>query len=429
MISRNPLHLLKNIFKQTDSLLSIVGVLSNKFTQVVLQIILVRLLIPADYSNFYFCYSSITGLSVFIGEGLGVSISRFLLTAKDRLDFIVFNSIATGLLTSLLAGFFLATQIWLHPEVQLTKLTIITVIFLAMMLSLSSILQYICASIGLKRFLGGTQIFFAVTILLSASASAYLFDWQLVLTALCCVVTVSNFVLALHVIRNKVGQLQAINWPTVSDLIKKSLPICGAMALGAPIHVYCLSLLKKASFLTNPAEVGVFGISFVAYTLVSFLPGALGQFLVPWLLTHNNKSNVESAFLTVSKLYALASAGILICILFALKLGATHLTPLLAGHETVILLLACTGLLAGFVTLTSFYLNATFKSHTVFMSSVLHSILYVILTNLFVSHLNWGAAGLATAILIATGCQLIFVIYKISLNVFFNQKTKTPERL
>jgi O-antigen/teichoic acid export membrane protein len=422
-------HFFKNYIKQTDSLISITGVLSNKFTQVLLQIMIVRILLPADYSNFFFYYSSITGLSVFIGEGLGVSISRFLSTAKEKSELIVFNSIATGLITSLLPGFFLANQIWLHPEVKLNPLTIVSVVFLAMMLSLSSILQYICVSVGLKRFLGMSQIIFALIILISAGTTAYLLNWQLVLTTLCCVVLTSNSVLIFYLLRNKVGQFPSVNWLTVFDLVKKSLPICGAMALGAPVHVYCLSVLKKVSFNFNPAEVGVFGISFVSYTLVSFLPGALGQFLVPWLLNRNEKSSIESAFLTVSKLYASAGAALLFVILIALKAGLTNLTPLLIGRETVILLLSITGLLAGFVALTSFYLNAVFKSRLVFLSSILHSVLYVVLTTFLVSYLNWGAIGLATAILIATSSQLIFLVCNLNINSFYKRNLSTPEGL
>ncbi len=426
MIPSQITHFFKHYLKQTDSLISITGVLSNKFTQVLLQIMIVRILLPADYSNFFFYYSSITGLSVFIGEGLGVSISRFLSTAKEKSELIVFNSIATGLITSLLPGFFLANQIWLHPEVQLNPLTVVSVVFLAMMLSLSSILQYICVSVGLKRFLGISQIIFALIILLSAGASAYLLNWQLVLTTLCFVVLTSNSVLMFYLLRNKVGQFPRVNWLTVLDLVKKSLPICGAMALGAPVHVYCLSVLKKVSFNFNPAEVGVFGISFVSYTLVSFLPGALGQFLVPWLLNRNEKSSIESAFLTVSKLYTSAGAALLFVILIALKAGLTNLTPLLIGRETVILLLSITGLLAGFVALTSFYLNAVFKSRLVFLSSILHSALYVVLTTFLVSYLNWGAIGLATAILIATTSQLIFLVCKININSFFQRNLNNP---
>ena len=426
MIPSQITHFFKHYLKQTDSLISITGVLSNKFTQVLLQIMIVRILLPADYSNFFFYYSSITGLSVFIGEGLGVSISRFLSTAKEKSELIVFNSIATGLITSLLPGFFLANQIWLHPEVQLNPLTVVSVVFLAMMLSLSSILQYICVSVGLKRFLGISQIIFALIILLSAGASAYLLNWQLVLTTLCFVVLTSNSVLMFYLLRNKVGQFPRVNWLTVLDLVKKSLPICGAMALGAPVHVYCLSVLKKVSFNFNPAEVGVFGISFVSYTLVSFLPGALGQFLVPWLLNRNEKSSIESAFLTVSKLYTSAGAALLFVILIALKAGLTNLTPLLIGRETVILLLSITGLLAGFVALTSFYLNAVFKSRLVFLSSILHSALYVVLTTYLVSYLNWGAIGLATAILIATTSQLIFLVCKININSFFQRNLNNP---
>ena len=426
MIPSQITHFFKHYLKQTDSLISITGVLSNKFTQVLLQIMIVRILLPADYSNFFFYYSSITGLSVFIGEGLGVSISRFLSTAKEKSELIVFNSIATGLITSLLPGFFLANQIWLHPEVQLNPLTVVSVVFLAMMLSLSSILQYICVSVGLKRFLGISQIIFALIILLSAGASAYLLNWQLVLTTLCFVVLTSNSVLMFYLLRNKVGQFPRVNWLTVLDLVKKSLPICGAMALGAPVHVYCLSVLKKVSFNFNPAEVGVFGISFVSYTLVSFLPGALGQFLVPWLLNRNEKSSIESAFLTVSKLYTSAGAALLFVILIALKAGLTNLTPLLIGRETVILLLSITGLLAGFVALTSFYLNAVFKSRLVFLSSILHSALYFVLTTFLVSYLNWGAIGLATAILIATTSQLIFLVCKININSFFQRNLNNP---
>lgn len=425
MIPSQITHFFKHFLKQTDSLISITGVLSNKFTQVLLQIMIVRILLPADYSNFFFYYSSITGLSVFIGEGLGVSISRFLSTAKEKSELIVFNSIATGLITSLLPGFFLANQIWLHPEVQLNPLTVVSIVFLAMMLSLSSILQYICVSVGLKRFLGTSQIVFALVILLSSGASAYFLNWQLVLTTLCFVVLTSNSVLMFYLLRNKVGQFPRVNWLTVFDLVKKSLPICGAMALGAPVHVYCLSVLKKVTFNFNPAEVGVFGISFVSYTLVSFLPGALGQFLVPWLLNRSEKSSIESAFLTVSKLYASAGATLLFVIFIALKAGLTNLTPLLIGRETVILLLSITGLLAGFVALTSFYLNAIFKSRLVFLSSILHSVLYVVLTTFLVSYLNWGAIGLATAILIATTSQLIFLVCKININSFFQRNLNT----
>lgn len=425
MNPRKLFEILFKMLKQGDSLISISGVLANKVTQVLLQLIIVRLLTPADYSNFFFYYSSITGLSVFIGDGLGVSVSRFLSTAKEKSDVLIFNAVVTGLVTTVIPAVFLANQVWLHPEGQLTAGTTLTVILLAMMLSLSSILQYICVSIGLKRFLGISQVILAVITLIGASASAYLLNWQVVLSTLFFVMFMSNFVLIIKLIRTKIGPLPAVNWPTVYDLFKKALPICGAMALGAPVHVYCLSVLKKATHFNSPAEVGIFGISFVFYTLVSFLPSALGQFLVPWLLAHNEGVGVEKAYVTVCKLYAAVGAALLVAILVVLKVGVTQLIPSLIGREPTILLLAFTGFVAGFIALTSFYLNAVFKSRLVFISSIFHSTLYVILTNLLVSYMDLGATGLATAILISSTSQLIFLLFKINLPVFLKH-LRTP---
>ncbi|MBC7419427.1 MAG: hypothetical protein H7328_01750 [Bdellovibrio sp.] len=392
-------------------LTSAAGVALNRLTQVLIQILLARILTGPDYSSFYFHFAAITGLSMFIGDGIGLASSRLLSsqtgTAAPR---IISLAVIAGFIASFCAALLVATHLFLSDSEPVSKLLLTLLIVYSFSLSFLSVLQYIMICIGQKAYLAKTQIAFSALSLILTLSAASRWGWSAALISLLVCVLGSNILLLkkafryqdfLKVIREDLGG--------VTQLIKNALPICGSMALGGPVHVYCLSILKSSTA-DRPNELGVFGLSFVTYTIVSFIPGAFGQFLVPWLLK-NEKLSTKDAFKYVTKLYAVAGFFILIVIFIANGIGFDGFLPTIAKGEKSIYLLAGTGLLGGFIALYSYFLNAIYKSHFVLFSTIYYSVSYILLTTLLVQHLNWGAVGLSCSILASSAGQLFVLSY------------------
>lgn len=393
-----------------STLFSISGVLSNKISQVLIQVILVRILSPQDYSLFYFYYATVTGLSVFIGDSIGLASSRLIATIQIDKEKTIESSLIAGFISSLCTGVFVIIYNHYVARADMNSPLLFFVCGFAMMISLASVLQYITISSGNQAYLARVQLSFSLLLIAGAIFGAYIKSWFGALVALFICVSLSN--LALLIGRFKIS----LNKNNVSErfknavlIIKTSLPICGSMALGAPVHVYCISILKNSSH-SNPHELGIFGISFVAYTLVSFLPGTLGQFLVPWLLKNSNK-DMPAAFRYVKILYAYLGFALLALIYLANFFVLDLFLPNLQDAKNTIFVLSLTGYIAGFIALYSFYLNAANRSARVFASSIYHSLSYVALTMYFVSVLELGALGLACAILASSFGQLLLLIY------------------
>ena len=137
--------------KKSNYLFSVVGVLSIKFSQVLIQILLARYLIPADYSKFYFYYAVVTGLSTFVGEALGQTSTRLIKKAEQ------FNAnlVSTALFGSLVASIIPALLVLMHSLI-ISKDTmppnfIIVIMLFASIRSAISSVQYIAISLGLHR--------------------------------------------------------------------------------------------------------------------------------------------------------------------------------------------------------------------------------------------------------------------------------------
>lgn len=397
-------------FKTSGYLVSAAGVISSRLAQIVVQVTLARLLTGQDYSLFFFYYSAVTGLSVFIGDAIGLASSRALSTNAGTRPEMKSTAAAAGLAVSLLGGLLLVVHTHFLSD-EPTSLTLLgLLIFYAINLSFSSVLQYITISLDQRNYLAKVQISFAIVSVLSATWAAIYFGWEAALGCLLGSVFLFNlFLLFRSFAINRIFGAFKNNLTSVLGLIRSALPIGGSMMLGGPVHVYCLSVLRNSTP-DRPSELGVFGIAFVTFTLVSFLPAAFGQFLVPWLLK-NQKLSTQNAFLYLLKLYLVAGSLILVFIISANLFGLEKLIPTLAHAQNTIYLLAAAGFVAGFITLYSFFLNAIDKSKLVFFSYIYHSISYVLLTYVFVKYLNWGAAGLASAILLTSIAQLLILSF------------------
>ena len=398
--------------KSRKNLISVFGVLSNKFAQVLLQLTLVRILIPADYSNFYFFYASVTGLSVFIGEGMGQTISRYLSSHAAGKDNALLNSLTVGFCVSIFASILILSHMFFIKHTDFNSSSVLVVTLLALMYSFASILQYVSATLNLNKFLASLQFTIAVTTLFSTSYLSYKFGWLVGIQSLLATMFAFNTLLLFKIISATSLKFQRFEANIWNELLTKAIPIIGSMALGAPVHVFCLSILNSSTARTAPEQVGIFGASFVAYTLVSFLPGSLGQFLVPWLLKHNKENTIELALDSVKILYLKIALVFLTFISILLLFGIGNLIPTLKTANTTIVILSLTGVFAGLIALKSFYLNSIYRSKLVFFSSIYHSISYISLSFLFVKVFNLQASGLASAIMLSSLGQLIILKYK-----------------
>lgn len=385
--------------------------MSARLTQVLIQILLARLLIPAEYSLFFYYYSAITGLSMFIGESLGLTSSRFLSTATGDLRSKTNMTLMAGFLGACIASLLILLHArYLSNELIQLNFALVLIVY-SFNLCYSGTLQYVAIAIGQRQFLAKMQLTLSVISLATTSYVAKNWGWTTALTNLGVLVFVANAILLSKFFDFKTARVSwSKSFREILYVVKSALPICGSMALGGPVHVYCISVLKNAPTSTA-AEVGVFGISFIFYTLLSFMPGAFGQFLVPWLLKHTTRTP-ENAFSMISKFYALIGTTLFVAVVIADSAGLSRLIPTLENAEHTILLLSGAGLVAGFVTLYSFYLNSIYKSTTVLFSSVCHSTVYVGMTYVLVEYLRMGAAGLAAALLIASFGQLTILFVK-----------------
>lgn len=391
-------------------LTSIAGVITNRFTQVVIQVLLARILSGPDYSSFYFHYAAITGLSMFIGDGLGLASSRLIATHQSPSAQVTNAAISAGFIGSIFAGCLLIIHSFFLSHEPLTLPILALVVMYSFNLSFLSVLQYITICINERAYLARIQIGFSVLAITSTLLAGHFWGWSGSLAGLLICAIGSNILLLQKTFHFKnFFSFFSNSRAMISELLKNALPICGSMALGGPIHVYCLTILQSTT-LDRPNELGIFGLSFVCYTLVSFLPGAFGQFLVPWLLK-NQRLSTAQAFRYVTKLYAIAGSFLLIGITLANFIGLERLIPTLAHAQQSVYILSFTGFIAGFIALYSFFLNATYKSNFVLLSTIYHSISYILLTYLFVKYLNWGAVGLACAILLSSTGQLVILTF------------------
>lgn len=184
-----------------------------------------------------------------------------------------------------------------------------------------------------------------------------------------------------------------------------TLPTAATMALGGPVHWLCLSLLASSD--DGLRNVAVFTVLFQWYSILTFIPGAMMNFTIPWLAreksVHPQRAGRAVAAVLLSNL-GLSTA--LLCGIWLAKPQILALYgPDFTGEGQLLLLLGLCGLLASLIAVMNQVSWAFGRSWGNLISALVYAAAYVASALVFIKWQGMGVLGLGAAILVASLMQ------------------------
>lgn len=389
--------------------------------QLIIQIVLARSLIPSDYSQFFFYWTTVLGLSVFIGDSFGIVMSRELsLRVGTNLEPMLRKALGLAIIVSLIPFILILMKLYLIPMNVVDSIHPFFIAFIGFVLAFQSALQNIVIGLNQTRSLTVSQFIASLVLMLSVLWTAKGMHWTTILSLLVfvhvinCVtlVMISWFQVKIKSRDSTKTTELAFNWKSA---LKAASTLALAAVLGAPVHVICISLLRASDFEFLTTEVGTFGVGYILYSLCSFLPGTAAFLLTPKLIQSKNPVVHKEYLKNIDRFLPI---GFFCVVIFALVLyfAPSAILEVQAHYKIPMVLLALAGTLAGASSLFVAGLNAHFQTHLVLKNMIVHAIGYLVCTLILVYWLNFGATGLAGALLCAS------VLHYSSLRVSYHFK-------
>lgn len=391
--------------------------------QLIIQIVLARSLIPEDFAQFFFYWTMIVGLSAFIGESFGITISRQIaVLSPEKRSGAIQNGIVLGLLAACIPFVLIAGKLILFPSGTVESVNPFYIAAVGSVFSFQSTIQNILIGTGQIKRLSISQFLIFIVLIVVVFATSKNFHWTTILTSLVLVHALNCFTLLILSILEASGDFKfsKLNfeldqyWKPVTTA---SLTLALSAALGAPIHVICISFLRALDAELLTTHVGTFGVGFILYSLCSFLPGTATFLLTPRLSKDRSQDRLRK-YLRLIDRYLVAAVFGLILLAVLVPFIPLSLLNFATEYRTPMGILALAGTFAGASSLLATGLNANFQTNLTLFNMIIHSGFYLIFAVIFVVFGRLGANGLACALLMAS------VAHYISSRISFSKSLK-----
>lgn len=439
----------EKIFSRKSDLMGIFGVVGYRGSQFVVQLGLALLLPTVQYAELFLFLTAVNAFAGIAGESLGMTLARQLRSLPEEKRTINVSDLFSLFMLGVLAGLgFLAYFVILkdsaRPENGLLGLGFVLVVIT----TLNLVFQYLLIVFDLERWLLRSQLLYGfilvgfVSFVFSGSSSSLIL--QLIVGASAILLVTQILFLIFLSGRTK----HSIQWASGSFLnrfsrfVLDSGTIAVPMLLGTPVHLFCLSILKLSDDI-NGTETASFAFAFLFYTLVSFIPGASGSFVVKYFAKAKAENADEDAAraggsgagpkadsgasarvqdgLTsgVRRLKNLISAyfAVMVVPVIGLLLLApfivSQLIPKFESSLKTVCVLILAGVIAGATMIVGHYFNSIYRSIKVTQYLAVYAVSYVTLCLFLVGYLKLGSLGLALSLLVAVMVQLIFMLKQI----------------
>jgi O-antigen/teichoic acid export membrane protein len=218
-----------------------------------------------------------------------------------------------------------------------------------------------------------------------------------------------NIPLTLHGIRREIPILRSFSFPAIL-----------ASALFGPVGWVCSAMLVNQP--DGYAQMGVFNATNQWFALVMFLPGLLGQVVLPMLSESMGASN-DACSRRILQLTVAANLAVVVPLVLVASLASPWLMSLYGASfapswPVLTISLATAGLLA-VQSPVSQALNAEGRLWTVFLMNLGWAVIFVGLNFLLIDR---GANGLATARLVAYLFQSVVVVLLVFRSPIYRRK-------
>ncbi|HUK99309.1 MAG TPA: oligosaccharide flippase family protein [Nitrospirota bacterium] len=206
-------------------------------------------------------------------------------------------------------------------------------------------------------------------------------------------------------------------WRELAVLKSFSLPAVLASTLFGPVGWVCSAILvnKPGGY----AQMGIFNATNQWFGLVMFLPGLLGQVVLP-MLAESVGAGDNARSRRILKITVLANAFVVVPLVLVISIASPWLLSLygagFAPAWPVLVISIVTAGLVAIVSPVSQSLNAEGRLWIAFFLNLCWALLFIIMTELLIDR---GAAGLVAARLIAYLFQsalVLFLVYRSQLN-------------
>ncbi|MCA1324322.1 oligosaccharide flippase family protein [Herbaspirillum sp. alder98] len=389
----------------------------QRLSVLVMTILAARIIGASELGKFAIIYATCVNLTGFIGDGLAATVNREVPLAGQRsvnaqyemasmlMSFCVVLALVLSLLTAVFAP--LLSQV-ISGNADLTSYVRISSVMTLCLLPntvanallnsfdknlpaaiVASIGAVVSVSLGLAGAMRagsfGMCLGFAVGMVLLSVAYAILLKRYF-----------PGLNLGLPELRNyfRSGVFRAFTFPTMA-----------AMALGGPVHWLCLSFLGSSA--AGVREIAIFSALFQWYSILTFIPGALMNFTIPWLARAKvvGEAEFRQRALRIVLLMS-GTVGVLLAlvVLFEPYILALY-GPDFARESGVLVLLAVCGFLAALIAVMNQISWAAGKTWSNLMAASTYGVAYIVSAFVFIRVLHFGASGLGWSILIASLIQ------------------------
>jgi O-antigen/teichoic acid export membrane protein len=390
---------------------SLVGTVLARGLSVLASIVVARKLGKEGFGELGIIQSTVLNLSVFAAYGLGMTatkhIAEFRSNDQERAGRILALSGTTAAVAGvLLAGGLVVSAPWMAERIlaapHLTGLLRVGALFLflsalngAQTGALAGFEAF--RTIARVNLLTGIATFFCIVggVLLGGLSGAV---WGLVIS------TAIGWLVAHLAVRKEAARFGVpLSFHGIGREIpilrSFSLPAILASALYGPINWVCSAMLVNQP--GGYAQMGLFNATNQWFAMVMFLPGLLGQVVLPMLSESMGAGNdVRSR--RILQLTVLTNAAVVVPLVLVASLASPWLMSLYgAGFNTAWPVLVISLVTAGLLAIQSPVgqsLNAEGRLWTVFLMNLGWAVFFIGMNMLLI---NRGAAGLATARLVA----------------------------
>lgn len=368
----------------------------------------------AEFGALTYAYGTATGLSAFLGDLFASAVLKYV-RGKDG-EFRAGEIRTAALTTDLLLGAFLAGTImavtvggavtlvakngWLPHALPAGLIAFLIIMNGAWFSILSR-----CGAVKLGALASASGSFFillaayAATELTTASAYLWIMVLGLLWSTACYAFWASRS--GLFKVAARFRHFASLKEEHFGFLWKTGL----SWALGGPVHWVCLSMLYAAK--GGAVQTAIFTAWFQWYLLLNFIPSALVQLTIPWLA-----QGYEKGYRLLFRRLLLLLAGfggfsLTFCVLVVLNIDRVLAFYPYSYRDSSreLLIVLSYGVVAGLVTFSTHAYLAAGRVNANLLVNVAYSSSYFLLTAVLVARMDWGALGIALAILASATLQ------------------------
>lgn len=389
----------------------------QRLSMLVMTMLAARLIGAAELGKFAIIYATCVNLTGFVGEALAATVNQRVASAADQprhvqyelagmiLSFCVLLSLGLGIFIELFAP--LISKLT-SGSTELTAYIRISGV-MTMFLLPNTVVNALLNAFGRNLAAASVASTGAVASVLLGLLGAYYHGafgmcmgfatGTLLLSGLYLLVLKHQFS------RTFLGVVDMRRYFSSGIFASFTFPTMATMALGGPVHWLCMSFLGSSP--AGVRQVAIFTAMFQWYSILTFIPGALMNFTVPWLA--RAKALGEAMF----RRQALRIAVVNLICAGALLLAVWLLEPFILAlygsdfrdEGRVLQILAACGFVGVLTTVMNQILWASGKTWSNLLTASVYGVTYVVSAFVLVKYAEHGVIGLALSILMASVVQ------------------------